>query len=130
MMPRWWMLMLWVLLTGCGSASRVVRLETGQGVPRVIHSRTEEARPARLDEGSFKKTVAELARSVRPSSPPLRDARRLFDVPPRSGAYLRETKSRRLVSLEADGPLAVEAPREDVELTRAYNRWCERKSQP
>jgi len=83
-----------------------------------------------LDEHAFQETVAELARSVRPGAHPLREARRLFEVPPRSGAYLLETKSRRLVPLEAGGPLAEEAAREDVELTRAYQRWCERKAKP
>jgi hypothetical protein len=130
MMPRGWVPVLLVLLTGCGGTSRVVRLETGRGAPRVFPLRTGATQPVRLSEDDFGRTVAELARSVRPTAHPLRDARRLFEVPPRSGAYLLETRSRRLVPLEEGGPLASEALPEDVELTRAYGRWCERKSKP
>jgi hypothetical protein len=68
---------LMVLLVGCGTASRAVRLDTGQTAPLVFtpHSGAEEVE---LDVDGFKEAVAKLARDTRV---PLR-ARRTWSSSP------------------------------------------------
>ncbi len=124
-----WVPLVLVALTGCGSASRVVRAETGRGTSLVVapHSDVE---PVELDAGDFQEAVSELARKVRPSERPLEDARRLFGVSPRSGTYRYEARGRRIVPLEKGEHLEGALSPADAELTRAYLRWCERKGQP
>lgn len=129
-MPRGWASLLLVLLVGCGGArTRVVRLDTGQGQPLVITPRSADVEPVALEEEEFQQAMRVLAREVRPSEHPLEDARRLFGVPARSGTFLYEERSRRIVPVGEEGlDAAVSAPEE--ELTRAYFRWCARKSKP
>jgi len=128
---------LWLVLalavTGC-STTRVVRLETGDGPPFVHTPFVEDdAEPVELDEEEFEEALVELARDVRPFANPLREARQLFGVPERGGVYLYQHRGPRLIlqneEKNPDGPRLLEAYADD-ELTRAYGRWCERKSQP
>ena len=91
---RWGVLLLAALGMGC-SAARVVRLDTGTG-ESIVHVPRTDVAPVRLEQGEFKEVVTELARDVRPFEHPLRDARRLFGMPTRSGSYLYEGRSQRL----------------------------------
>lgn len=129
---------IWLLLalavSGC-STTRVVRLDTGDGPP-VIHTpfaEEDDTGPVELDDDEFEEAVVELARNVRPFANPLREARQLFGVPERGGVYLYQHRSPRLIPQEEektpDGLRLLESYADD-ELTRAYGRWCERKSQP
>lgn len=126
-------LVLVLAVTGC-STTRVVRLDTGNG-PAIAHTPfTEDAAGlVELDEDEFEETVVELARDVRPFANPLREARQLFGVPERSAVYMYQHRSPRLIPQEEekdpDGLRLLESYADD-ELTRAYGRWCERKSQP
>ncbi|AKQ70165.1 putative lipoprotein [Myxococcus hansupus] len=81
-----------------------------------------------LDAEVFEAAVASLARDVMPSLHPLRDARRRFGVPDRSGVYAYERRGQRLIPLEerSDGPRLLENYA-DEELTRAYGQWCARR---
>jgi hypothetical protein len=126
MMPRGLVPLLLVLLAGCGSATRVVRLDTGRGEPRVFTPHTGDAGPVELDEAAFAVAVSELAAEARPPARPQDAARRLFEVEARSGAYVYEPRGRRISPLESESDLVAEPPEADVELTRAYLRWCER----
>jgi hypothetical protein len=120
------LLVLLVLLAGCGGTARVVRLETGEGRQLLVTPRVH-GEPVVLDEDDFKDAVAEQARKVRPAERPLERARQFFGVPPTaSGSYGYEGRDRRLVPLGQEAHLAVD-PRAAAELTRAYLRWCERK---
>src|SRR5687767_9775946 len=83
---------------GC-SASRVVRLDTGTG-KAIVHVPRADVAPVRLEPSEFKEAVTELGRDVRPFAHPLKDARRLFGVPSRSGSYLYDGRSQRLISLD------------------------------
>ncbi len=126
-------LVLALAVTGC-STTRVVRLDTGAGTPIVHTPFTEDdAGPVELDEDEFEEAVVALARDVRPSANPLREARQLFGVPERGGVYLYQPRGPRLIPQEEetdpDGPRLLESYADD-ELTRAYGRWCERKKQP
>ncbi|WIG92920.1 AHH domain-containing protein [Myxococcus sp. SDU36] len=126
-------LVLALAVTGC-STTRLVRLETREGPPLVHTPFTDdEAGPVELDEDEFEAAVVELARDVRPFSNPLREARRRFGVPERSGVYLYEGRGPRLIpqneEKDPDGLRLLGAYADD-ELTRAYGRWCKRKSQP
>lgn len=95
---------LMVLLVGCGTASRVVRLDTGRAEPIVFVSRTA-SETAKLDEDEFEEAVASLAREARPSARPQEAARRLFEVDARSGSFTYETRSRQLTPREPDAHL-------------------------
>nr|WP_237726505.1 hypothetical protein [Corallococcus coralloides] len=83
-----------------------------------------------VDEEDFEEAVAVLARAVRPASRPQEEARRLWQVEPRSGSYLYDPRSRRITPLGPDEHLEGDASSADVELTRAYLRWCERTGRP
>ncbi|WP_245814757.1 hypothetical protein [Cystobacter ferrugineus] len=118
-----------ILLVGCGTASRVVRLDTGQTDPLVFTPRSD-ARPVALGNSEFKDAVSELARDVRPPTRPQEAARRLFEVEARSGSYTYEPPSRRITPLELGEYLEGQSTTAQVELTRAYLRWCERIGRP
>jgi hypothetical protein len=118
---------LWVLLAGCATASRVVRLDTGQAAALVFTPRPG-AEPVKLNGDEFKEAVAKRAWEVRPSTRPQEAARKLFQVEARSGSYTYETRSRRITPLGPDEHL--EGAPAEVELTRAYLRWCERTGRP
>jgi hypothetical protein len=107
-----------VLLVGCGTASRGVRLDTGR------------AEPVELDDEAFEEAVAKLARDTRPPARPQEAARRLFEMEARSGSYTYETRSRRITPHEPGEHLEGESTAAEVELTRDYLRWCERTGRP
>jgi hypothetical protein len=131
MATRWWVPLLVVLLAGCGGASRVVRLDTHEGERIVFTPRIGEADPVELAEGDFAQAVSKLARDVRPTTRPQEAAQRLFEVEARSGSYQYEPRSRRIQPLEPGKAVTLEPPEEaEVELTRAYLRWCERTGRP
>ncbi len=111
MSPRGWWPLLSVVLVACGGTTRVVRLDTGKGAPIVHVPRVEGSAPVALDEEDFKQGLAEVVRGVRPPARPREAARSLL------GVWMREVD----VSAPRDGHLEPE-----VELTRAYLRWCER----
>lgn len=120
-----WMAVLLLLLVGCGTATRAVRLDTGQGTP-LVHLPRGGQEPVTLREGELREAMAELVRDVRPAARPLRFARALMFESWQEEVYLEWT-GRRLVS---DSP---EAPRwisEQDGLTCGYGRWCERERHP
>jgi len=120
---------LMVLLVGCGTASRVVRLDTGR-TDTLIFSPRSSAEPVELDDNEFAEAVAKLARDTRPPTRPQEAPRRLFEMEARSGSYTYETSSRRLTPHEPGEHLEGESTTAEVELTRAYLRWCERTGRP
>jgi hypothetical protein len=123
----WLMLSLVWALVGCSGATRVVRLDTGRGSPVVHVPRSEGGTaPIALDDGEVADAVARWARAIRPSQRPQEVARRLFEVDPRSGEYLFDARSRRITPLGPGEHLDADLPQAEVELTRAYLRWCER----
>ena len=129
MLPRWSLPLLLVVLTGCSSATRAVRLDTGHGAPIVFTPRSG-ATPVELDADDFEEAVESLAQAVRPSIRPQEAARHLFEVEPRSGSYLYDPRSRRVTPLGPSEHLEGGPPSADVELTRAYLRWCGRTARP
>jgi len=88
-----------VLLVGCGTASRVVRLDTGQ-TDTIVFTPHSGVRPVTLGNGEFEEAVSKLARDVRPPTRPQDAARRLFEVEARSGSYTYEPPSRRITPLK------------------------------
>ncbi|RKG67046.1 hypothetical protein D7W79_35805 [Corallococcus exercitus] len=118
------LLLLLLALTGCASG-RVVRLETGRGTPVVFTPHSDEAGPVEVERREFKASVARLVRQMRASANPQRDVRKLLGVEARSGTYLFNPRTRHMTPLEG-GALTSDIPPAEVELTRAYLRWCER----
>nr|WP_239470484.1 hypothetical protein [Archangium violaceum] len=123
------MVVMLVLLVGCGTSSRVVRLETGPTDSLVFTPRSG-AKPVAIGHGEFAQAVSALAREVRPPTRPQEAARRLFDVEKRSGSYAYEPRSRRLTPLQSGEHLEGPSTTPEVELTRDYLRWCERTGRP
>ncbi len=117
------------LLVGCSTASRVVRLETGQ-TEALVFTPHSGAKPVVLGNGEFKDAVSELAREVRPPARPQEAARRLFEVAARSGSYTYDTPSRLLTPLKTGEHLENQSTTPEVALTRDYLRWCERTGRP
>ncbi|WP_233582697.1 hypothetical protein [Corallococcus sp. CA053C] len=74
--------------------------------------------------------MARLARGIRLSPHAQDAARRLFEVEPRSGSYLVDVKRHRITPLGPGEHLTDGQTQADVELTRAYLRWCERTGRP
>ncbi|NOK15667.1 SitA5 family polymorphic toxin [Corallococcus carmarthensis] len=130
MLPRWSILLLLVMLAGCSGTPKSVRLHTSHGEPIVLISRNGDAAPVKVDEDDFVEAVEALARNVRPSTRPQETARRFFEVDPRSGSYLYEPRSHRVIPLGPGEHLDGEHPSTEVELTRAYLRWCGRTNKP
>jgi len=118
-------LVLMVLLVGCGTAARTVRLDTGQAVPLVFTSRANDE-PVRLAHDEFKQLTSALTRKVKPSVQPQQDARRLFAMTSRSGSFTYEARSRHITP-ERDGERPEsESTSAEMELARAYLNWCAR----
>ena len=120
--------LLLVSLVGCGTASRAVRLDTGQEQLLVITPRGGEP-PVQLREGEFKAALAGLARDVRPAANPLQHARELMlGSAWNEEVYLKWTGQR--LELDPEGEAAQRVAQENLELTRDYERWCERQGRP
>ncbi|WP_375759376.1 hypothetical protein [Corallococcus exercitus] len=130
MLPRWLILFMVVMLAGCSGTTKSVRLHTGHGGPIILTPRSGDVAPVELDEDNFVEAVEALARSARPSTRPQETARRLFEVESRSGSYLYEPRGHRVIPLGPGEHLEGEQPAPEVELTRAYLRWCERTHKP
>ncbi|MCK8498542.1 SitA5 family polymorphic toxin [Myxococcus fulvus] len=130
MPPRWALPLLLVMLAGCSGTTKSVRLHTGRGEPTILTPTSGDGAPVELDEDDFAEAVEALAQSVRPSPHPQDAARRLFEVGSRSGAYLYEPRVHRVIPLGPGAHLEGEPPTTEVELTRAYLRWCERSNKP
>ncbi len=128
-MKLYCMAVMLVLLIGCGTASWVVRLDTGQTDTLVFAPRSG-SRPVALDKGEFEEAVSKLARNTRPPVRAQDAARRLFEMPARSGSYAYVASNRRLTPLKPGEHLEGESTAVEVELTRDYLRWCERTGRP
>nr|WP_257454672.1 hypothetical protein [Archangium lipolyticum] len=124
-----WTAVLLVLLSGCGTSSRVVRLDTG-GTDTLVFIPRTGAGPVSLNGDELKAAVAKQAREIRPPARPQDAARRLFEVDARSGSYLYGTRGRVITPLGPGEHLEGESPAAEVELTRAYLRWCARTGRP
>ena len=114
-----------VLLAGCSSATRVVRLDTRQGPVRV-HKPRGGQQPVKLSKEKFKAALAEHAPDVRPAAHPLRHARQLmFEERWRHEEYLRWTGRH----LEPDALPGQVRPGQQAldEFTRDYLSWCGRR---
>jgi hypothetical protein len=120
-----------VLLSGCGTAPRAVRLDTERSDSLVFTPRSGVG-PVAVGRGEFQRALSHLAREVRPSPRPPEAARRLFEVEARSGAYTYEPAHHRLTPRESGEPLAADGDSTPaaVELTRDYLHWCERTGGP
>lgn len=133
MLPRWSIPLLLVMLAGCSSATRAVRLDTGWGKPINFTPRFGDAGPVELDEDDFEEAVAKLGRDVPRSAQPRSDARRLFWFSA-NDAYAGTRGRLGLVSVDSGqdsysnhrAPSEAWKPEADSEFTRAYGRWCER----
>lgn len=124
-MPRWAVVLLFAVLVGCSTTTKVVRLDTGQGEP-IVHVARGDVEPVEVNDDEFNEAVAKHVRTVPIPERPLEFARQLFGVPERSGWYRYERKSRRLFPLGAESELKVEISAADAELNRQYLLWCGR----
>ncbi|MDY7233003.1 hypothetical protein [Hyalangium rubrum] len=113
--------LLLALSTACNS-TRVVRLDTGQGVSVFHTPRTTETRPVDLGEEEFTQAIAREVRRKRPSANPEQTARELLEVPPRSGWY-GYTRRQGVVPLDGQ-PLASQWAEMDRRVTQEYLRFC------
>ncbi|MGE6757996.1 AHH domain-containing protein [Corallococcus interemptor] len=120
-----WALLLGWFVSGCAT-TRVVRLEVDDGERVVVTPRGEEDAP-RLEEDEFKKAVRTLARDVRPSAHPLRQARELFGLPERSGLFGFRERTRLIVPLGEEEARELRLLEASDDLTRGYRQWCDKR---
>nr|WP_208726270.1 hypothetical protein [Corallococcus terminator] len=113
-----------LLLASCSTTS-TVHLHTGHGTPVAFTPRSK-ATSVELSRDDFGVAVATLARAIRPPTRPQEMARHLMEVEQRSGDYFYDPHSRRITALGPGEHLEGEPSSTEVELTRAYLRWCER----
>jgi hypothetical protein len=125
-LPRSMALLLCTFLAGCSTPMKAVRLDTGQGAPRV-HVPPRDVEPVQLSEREFKKAVAQQAPAVPVVESPLEHARQVFGVPERSGWYRYEGRSLRLMASAPGSTRSLRLLPEDEELKRRYLLWCEEK---
>ncbi|NNB95179.1 AHH domain-containing protein [Corallococcus exiguus] len=127
---RSWVVAVLLLLLGTGcSATRGVRLKTGQGAP-VIHVPRAEVEPVELDEDAFTGAVRTLAEDAPVASRPREDAYRLFAGTFSSKAYAHVRGRLGLVSVEEPTRARLLVEDDGRELASAYGRWCQRKQTP
>ncbi|HYO67158.1 MAG TPA: hypothetical protein VEU33_13875, partial [Archangium sp.] len=105
---------------GCGTASRAVRLDTGESEALDFTPRRGGV-PVQLRTGDLEASLAELARDVRPATHPLRHARRRM-----AGSVWHEALYLKW-ELDSEGEAAQGVAQACLELTHAYGRWCERQ---
>ena len=113
-------------LVACSSPAKVVRLDTGQGAPRV-HVPRHDVEPGEVGEEAFRHAVVKHARAVPAVERPLEYARRVFGVPERSGWYQYEGRSLRLMGAEEGPSRNLSLQPEQEELKRRYLLWCEQR---
>ncbi|SEL43836.1 Restriction endonuclease fold toxin 5 [Stigmatella aurantiaca] len=124
-MPRSAALLLFMVLSGCSASTRaVVRLDTNQGEP-IVHAPRRDMDPVAVSEKEFKKAVSQHAPAVPRVKRPLEHARQVFGVPERSGWFLYEGKSQRLMASAPGNTRNVRLLPEDGELKHRYLLWCE-----
>ena len=123
------MAMLLVVVMGCASRVPVTRRDADGGETLIMRRHAQDGGPVQLGAPEFKLAIRELAPKVRPSWRPHGAARRLFEMDTRSGWYLYEGRSRRLIPTD-ENLLAAEMPTAEKALTEDYLRWCERTQRP
>lgn len=124
-MPRSAVVLLVTFLAGCSSPTKVVRLDTGQGQPRV-HVPRRDVEPVEVSQEEFLEAVAKQVPSVPAVERPLEYAGRLLGVPERSGWYWYEGSSQRLVASTPGSTRNLRLLPAEEELKRCYLLWCER----
>ncbi|WP_338052948.1 AHH domain-containing protein [Pyxidicoccus trucidator] len=103
-----------------------MRLETGGSEVITFSPRPDDAGPVEVEEDEFKVALSEHVRTRRPPAHPREAARRLFEMDARGGTYLFDARTRQVTPLGPGEHLEGEPSETDLELTRAYLRWCER----
>src|SRR4051812_20556513 len=126
LMRRWAVVLLFVFLTRCSTSTKVFRLDTGQGEPR-IHILRRDVEPVEGTEEQFRQAIATHAPLVPEVERHRNYARKVFGVPERRGWYGYESGSQRLTpAAPGSGPNVGLSP-EDDELKRRYLEWCEQE---
>jgi hypothetical protein len=116
-----WVLLL-LLVAGCAPSSHVVRFRNASGSTWTYHPRSTP-RPVEVSDQQLRETIRAAAPRLPKWDHPLEDAQRLFDLPPRSGNFLYEVRTRRLLPEDDNSPL------DEVSIKKwvaDYQAWCAR----
>jgi hypothetical protein len=116
-MRCWAVLLLFTFLAGCSTPAKGVRLDIGQGEPRV-HVPRRDVELVEVSEEGFRQAVAKHALSVPVVERPLEYARQAFGVPERSGWYRYEGRSQRLIASAPGSSRSLQLSPEQEELKR------------
>jgi hypothetical protein len=92
------------------------------GVASDVVRETASAGTIQVNETEFTPAFRVLGNQVPIWERPLETARRLFGVPERSGTYLYEVRTRRLMPVAPDSPMFGETS--EQEFVRDYFQWC------
>ncbi len=124
MNPLWLPAVLTLLLMGCSTPARVVRLGI-KGETPVVFNPHGGAAPVEVRRDTFQEAMGRRVRELPFFVSPQRAARRLFDVDARSGSFVYDARTHLLRAVEPGEALEQESPPLQEELTHAYLRWCE-----
>ncbi len=113
-----------VLLVGCGTVSRTVRLEAPGTPPRVFTP--PRVQPVEVTADAFKAALTEQGRQIRPPARVQEAARRLFAMEARHGTFAFDPGTGHLTPFLPDSRMVEGAPSPQEPLTLAYLNWCGR----
>jgi len=112
---------LWLaLLASCSAAPHVVRFRNAAGATWTYQP-TRRAEPIVISDQQYQVAIQALSAGVPPWTRPLEDARHFFGIPERSGTFLYEVRTRRLIPEEEGGPM------DEVSIEKwvaDYKAWC------
>lgn len=112
---------------GCAGGQRVIKLRVG-GAPERLYRPATPPKAVEISDEEFRRSLASLRQDVTARREPLEAARRMFDVPVRSGTYLYEPRTGRLVPAAPDSPMLWDATAQ--KLATDYLTWCQRRIGP
>jgi hypothetical protein len=115
-----------VLVLGCSSAQRLVRLNTGSGETIVHIPRTTEVQPVKVSPEEVSQALRRLAREESLIGSPREAVSKMFHLDALSGDYLYLLRDKKLVPLGAGTLLEGALTDEEETLARHYRSWCGR----
>jgi hypothetical protein len=107
-------------LLGCAAVPHVVRFRSASGATWTYRP-SSRAEPIQISQRQFQESVRSTARALPDWERPVEDARLFFEIPERSGVYLYEVRTHRLIPERADSPMDEVSNEQWV---ADYKAWC------
>ena len=119
-------LFLTVLMAGCSSTHRWVRVHSGKGDTLIHSPRLAEVQPVTVSPEELAQALQKLALEVRLIGTPRETVWRMFQLDVLSGDYRYLPRDNKLVPMGSGMPLDGALTDEEEKLARDYKGWCAR----